>query len=691
MAVPALLLCALAAGDIFLTTRRCWFAAEAFTAHKTVMRWAFWGSAVALLIGALSKRARRLALEHLERTGRLDPGRQAVSLGVAYLGIFSLLSFMKYCQYRGCNLTQDTAAMANIVYNFLHHRTLECSVFGVASYLHVHFMPALVLWSPLLLLRDSVLPLFVPQTVLLASVPIAAYLLAWRRSGSSLAGWVALWLVFTSPFFFELASADLYFAIAFPAFCLWGLCFAEAGRWKAAAVCGLLLACTIEQSCVLFFGLGLYLIFKSGARPWRKRWVGAGVCAGALLLWYLEMRLIRSSPEGRTFNSWYWGNYFGSLAPSPEALLKKAATQPAAFIRQVFWPPLKLASFWKLLLSTGGLCLLAPAELVSWAVTFLPHLVSNPDCYYHDLRLQYSAYVTGPLWWAMASGAAWLFHRLAPVRLHAVLLAVALGFGACNLTRLPPTFMPSWPAALQLEAPALADQIPPGASVWSYEFTAPLLACRDFLKIFPYDVGDRYFSSRSFVPDYILLGKYMNSVHMDPRSRDRFFTFLAREGYVKVDESSLLVLLKHPRAPLAPPGVRPPAVELPEPGPGAEAFGKSIVTISDPAAEIRRLVPDAEQGDLGAQHLLAVVYGGSLGGPRDMVNAAKWFRKSAEQGDARDEYNLGICLAVGNGTRRDEVEAKMWLKRAAAHGFAEAGPTLTLLEQALVKTPRASR
>ena len=681
MAVPSLLLCALAAGEIFLATRRYWFAAGALAAHATTMRWACWISMAALVLLTLSGRARRLAVDHLERTGRLSPVRRAAWLGVAYLGIFSLLFFIKYCQYRGCILTQDAAATANIAYNFIHHWTLECSVLGVASYLSVHFMPVIALWSPCMLLGHGIMPLLILQTLLVASIPIAAFLLAWRRSGTSLAGWAALWLVFTSPFFFELASADILAQMAFPALFLWGIYFAEAGRWKLATVCGLLLALTIEQSGLLFFGLGLFLIIKAGLRARRAWRVGAVVCAGAILLWYLEMRIIRSSAEGRIFNSWYWNVYFGNLAPSPAGLCQRALTEPIALARQVFWPMSNLMPAWKLVLSTGFLCLLAPAELAAWAVTFLPHLVSNPGCYYHDLRLQYSAYATGPLWWALAAGVAWFCRKLEPTRFKALALVAMLGFGALNLGRSPGIFVPGWSDALQDEVPALAARIPSGASVWASEPAAPWVSCRKFLKIIPSNIDTPYFSRRQFVPDYILLERQLFERYMEPRSRDRLLTFLAREGYVKADEALFLILLKHPRAPLAQREGRPPALVIPEPAPDAASYRKYTDSFTDQAEVIRYLRPAAEHGEAVAQHYLAVFSAGLFGGSQDMAEAVKWFRKSAEGGNTIDEYNLGMFLARGVGTRRDEAEAKVWLRRAAAHGVDAAGTALERLER----------
>lgn len=88
----------------------------------------------------------------------------------------------------------------------------------------------------------------------------------------------------------------------------------------------------------------------------------------------------------------------------------------------------------------------------------------------------------------------------------------------------------------------------------------------------------------------------------------------------------------------------------------------------------------AERGDAAAQFTLAVLYNRGDGGvARDMIQAARWYRKAAEQGHAVAQYNLGILHATGHGVPHDVVVAIEWWRLAAMQGHAEAQFNLGLL------------
>ncbi len=55
----------------------------------------------------------------------------------------------------------------------------------------------------------------------------------------------------------------------------------------------------------------------------------------------------------------------------------------------------------------------------------------------------------------------------------------------------------------------------------------------------------------------------------------------------------------------------------------------------------------AEQGNVLAQHNLAVCYENALGVKGDMNEATKLYRFAAEQGKAPAQNNLGVCYENG--------------------------------------------
>ena len=680
----------------------------------------------------------------------MSAARHAAWLAAACAGVFGYLIFLKYCQYRGFQLTQDTADTANLAYHWAFTRTLECSTLGVSNYLAVHFMPAVVLLAPMLLLWNDTRLLALAQSLALASIPAAAYLLAFRRTRSSFCGWAALWLVLTSPLFFNLVSANVALQVILPALFLWGVWLAETGHWRAAAACAVAMALTIEQTPILFFGLGLYAIARWGRRDRRALLGGAGVCLGAALLWFLELRLIGSFPATAVRH----GGSFEHLAPTLPALLRRMAFEPLAVARAVMLPVSNLSPLWSLLASGGLLCLLAPWELMPALVNFLPNLLSTG--YYHDLRLHYSAYVVGPFWWAMVMGLAWAYGRLERRKRTSWLLIFALVVGARNIYVGPKVLLRDWSRSLFSEGPVLIAMIPPTASVWATEYLTPWLACRRSLKILPRSADEATLSSL-FVPDYVLLDRTWVA-GAEPQFRDKLLTFLSREGYVKAAERSLLVLLRHPHAPRADSDARPAPLTLPAADASAAPYAALLARNDDlpaTAALFRSLAEQgdeqaqadfgtllyqgtgvakdadeamswwlkaaaqgsanaqtsvgreytlrgdwpravtwfgraAAQGNAEAQYDLGIASSLGKGTLLDIDAGCRWFRRAAEQENAPAEYNLGVCLADREPPLGDPVEAARWLRRAAEHGQEKAKKKLADLEERLSRRAGSS-
>jgi len=73
----------------------------------------------------------------------------------------------------------------------------------------------------------------------------------------------------------------------------------------------------------------------------------------------------------------------------------------------------------------------------------------------------------------------------------------------------------------------------------------------------------------------------------------------------------------------------------------------------------------AENGYLPAQYNLAFLYENGLGVKQDFAEAAAWYRKAAEQGDPESQNNLGVLYSTGQGVPRDEAEAVRLYRLAA--------------------------
>lgn len=72
------------------------------------------------------------------------------------------------------------------------------------------------------------------------------------------------------------------------------------------------------------------------------------------------------------------------------------------------------------------------------------------------------------------------------------------------------------------------------------------------------------------------------------------------------------------------------------------------------------------------QYNLGVCLGKGRGLPKNVKEAALWYRKAAEQGDSMAQFRLALCLATGKGVEKDLEQAVELYEQAAAqkHGGA---------------------
>ncbi|MFQ6016742.1 MAG: tetratricopeptide repeat protein [Kiloniellaceae bacterium] len=79
-------------------------------------------------------------------------------------------------------------------------------------------------------------------------------------------------------------------------------------------------------------------------------------------------------------------------------------------------------------------------------------------------------------------------------------------------------------------------------------------------------------------------------------------------------------------------------------------------------------LPLAEQGHVGAQYNIGVLYDRGLGVPQDFAEAIEWYRRAAERGHLDAQANLGFAYQQGRGVAQDYAAAAKWYRMAAARG-----------------------
>ena len=94
---------------------------------------------------------------------------------------------------------------------------------------------------------------------------------------------------------------------------------------------------------------------------------------------------------------------------------------------------------------------------------------------------------------------------------------------------------------------------------------------------------------------------------------------------------------------------------------------------------LQNLMHRAENGEPGAQFLLAHRYLNGEGVAADNFIALQWFTRAAEQGNPNAQYNIAVMYLNGIGVIQDDTAAVDWFRKAADNGDAQAQFTLAII------------
>jgi TPR repeat protein len=99
----------------------------------------------------------------------------------------------------------------------------------------------------------------------------------------------------------------------------------------------------------------------------------------------------------------------------------------------------------------------------------------------------------------------------------------------------------------------------------------------------------------------------------------------------------------------------------------------------DYATALRELQPLAAKGDARSQYAMGVMAENGFGMPKNLAQAATWYRKAAEQGNTDAQYNLGAMYEHGIGMPANPAQAARWYRPAAEAGDIDALSNLGVL------------
>lgn len=95
--------------------------------------------------------------------------------------------------------------------------------------------------------------------------------------------------------------------------------------------------------------------------------------------------------------------------------------------------------------------------------------------------------------------------------------------------------------------------------------------------------------------------------------------------------------------------------------------------------KLKKLVREANKGNVLSQCILGNFYYRGIGVEQDYGEALQWYKTAAENGDSFSQFRLGIMYNAGSGVEADPVMAQHWLQKAARQGHDVARILLNLL------------
>jgi uncharacterized protein len=95
-------------------------------------------------------------------------------------------------------------------------------------------------------------------------------------------------------------------------------------------------------------------------------------------------------------------------------------------------------------------------------------------------------------------------------------------------------------------------------------------------------------------------------------------------------------------------------------------------TQSEHPSNVAEIQTKAAQGYVKQELELAAAYFAGRGVPKDLAQAAYWYRKAADQGDPAAQVYLGYLYTAGIGVPQDTAEAIRWYRRAASSNSPQA-------------------
>jgi uncharacterized membrane protein len=441
----------------------------------------------------------------MRQLARERPAIIVVAAAVVYSCVVSAVTVWKFVAFA---TGWDHAIFTQYVW-LLGHGASPLNTLNGRFLLGDHVEPGLALLAPLGLVGGTAAGLLVVQSVALALVAPILYVLG-RRLGVD--PWLSavvplLWLV--SPavvrpnlweFHPETVAAPFVAGSALAA-------ATERWRWFVALAA---IACTFrEDVALLYVGAGV-LLFLHG---WRR---GGVALTAAATLWYALAVLVVLPAYGTAVEEDYGPRFAGGRGDSVSDAFRFAVTNPLQFLNETF-DPANLGILAILVLTTAGLCCLAPRWLVVPAPLLFLNFASDYDAQ-HTLRYQYYVLASVAVAVAGVMGAK-VLTRLDIGRRSVLRFAAVAGalLAALSLAELRfSVHVVSSVRASRADRHAIVSAVPEGAAVAAPGNFTPHLARRRHIYVLPepfasvllgtrWDAADRH--ERAAAVEYVVIDR----------------------------------------------------------------------------------------------------------------------------------------------------------------------------------------
>ncbi|MFH1598390.1 MAG: DUF2079 domain-containing protein [Patescibacteria group bacterium] len=344
---------------------------------------------------------------------------------VVFIIIFSYLSFARHDSLK--TYMNDLGAIEQVIWNTLNGNFFEGSSVMLAgsvdyNYLGAHFGIILILLTPFYWLFSSPKTLLFIQVFLVGLAGLPLYWLAKEKLKSSWAGMVFLISYLSYPAIQNALLYDFHEVVLAAPFTIFALYFLEKNK-KVPFVVFAVLACLCQEHIALiFFMVGLYIIFVK-----KQKRFGLKVAAAALIWFLLLLGVIMPAlstsgePELIKAETEYYPSRYAWLGGSLTEVVKNLFTNPSQTLSYIFQYE-KIRYLFYLLMPVFGLAVFSPMVLVALPIIGI-NLLSSINMPY-NLYFYHSAIITPMI--MVAAILALKKHFLGSKYLHYFLAAIVV-------------------------------------------------------------------------------------------------------------------------------------------------------------------------------------------------------------------------------------------------------------------------